>query len=573
MGLGTLFNASAPVVRAVDYRRVSSEEQATEEHFSLAAQTQRCADFIAHKGWQHAGSFEDAGRSGKSIYRPAFQDMLAAAARHEFDVVVVHKIDRFSRNLTDFLVVLRELKQHNVKFVSVSEDMDFTTGVGELVLIVLAWLAQWYLDNLRAEVKKGKRERARQGHWNGTLVFGYTTPARLRAHLTLLGEQFRAGAIDRPRYEQEAAMIENVLEQFAHAIDSAAIPDPYTASVIPQLFRKYATGQQSGRELAQWLNAQGFRTGGVHGERSFTTETVRSILINRFYLGEVRYAPKGTAQDEVYVGAHVPLISPELFDAAMRARIDRAPEAGYSRRGKQVYDYALGGLVRCAHCGERLNAAAPHGIRQYRDVTRMKGGTCDSTVRAVRADDLEAQVGELLRAIHVPDEWTRHLDALPVQRDHDVQRQRQHYQKRITRLQRLYELGDIPEQAYLLRRNYLARAVDALPEAVPNTPNPRRLKQFLNNVNQLWDVATAAEQHQLARMMFRSIYVNHGKIVAVEASPLFWATVSAGTKNGDLVRRRPDSANTWLSSEAVSLKIIVPPGAAWTTVYEYLRTG
>jgi site-specific DNA recombinase len=84
---------------------------------------------------------------------------------------VVHKLDRFSRNLVDVLVTLDDLQKKGVSFVSATEAiLDFTTQIGRFILLVLAFFAQWYVENLSAETTKGQKERFEQGLCNGGLA-------------------------------------------------------------------------------------------------------------------------------------------------------------------------------------------------------------------------------------------------------------------------------------------------------------------------------------------------------------------------------------------------------------------
>jgi site-specific DNA recombinase len=100
--------------------------------------------------------------------------MIADAEARMFDIIVCHKLD---------LVYLNRLKELKVSFASVSEAFDFTTPLGKMLLTLLALLAEWFLDNLRTEIVKGKRERVRQGYWNGLLSWGYTTTKRVKEKL------------------------------------------------------------------------------------------------------------------------------------------------------------------------------------------------------------------------------------------------------------------------------------------------------------------------------------------------------------------------------------------------------
>src|SRR5512136_674600 len=160
------------VLRAAGYRRVSMREQV--DGHSLDAQATHIQNYITAQGWRLVELYTDAGLSAKKgSARPAFDRMLAAARGGEMDVIVVDKIDRFSRHLGTLLVSLEQLNTCNVAFVSVQEHLDLTTPWGKLMLTVLGMLAEIYIDNLRQETRKGKVQRAHKGLWNGSIPFGY----------------------------------------------------------------------------------------------------------------------------------------------------------------------------------------------------------------------------------------------------------------------------------------------------------------------------------------------------------------------------------------------------------------
>ena len=89
--------------------------------------------------------------------------MLADAEAGLIDVVIVHKLDRFARNLRVTLETLERLERSGVGFVSISEQMDFTTPIGKVILATLAAFAQYYSDNLsiRDEEGQGRAQGAR----------------------------------------------------------------------------------------------------------------------------------------------------------------------------------------------------------------------------------------------------------------------------------------------------------------------------------------------------------------------------------------------------------------------------
>ena len=180
-------------MRAAIYIRVSSDEQV--DNWSLDAQSQQCLALAQARGWSVARIYDEPGLSAKTDQRPAFQQLLNHAEARLFDVIIVHKLDRFSRSLVDVVKHVTRLKQVNVGLVSVSEAWLDTTAQGEFLLYLTALLAQWDNQNRARETAKGKEARARAGCWNGTLSFGYVTPKRLRGELA---QQLERGQLSTP---------------------------------------------------------------------------------------------------------------------------------------------------------------------------------------------------------------------------------------------------------------------------------------------------------------------------------------------------------------------------------------
>ena len=160
-------------MRAAIYARVSSEEQV--DGYSLDAQIRACRGYAEDNEWTVAAEFVEEGRSGRTDdvnKRPQFKQMMEDAELGAFDVIVVHKLDRFSRNRRIAFEHFDKLSNWGLGFVSISENMDFASAWGGLALTLLVGLAQFYSDNLSNEVKKGKAERKAQGLYNGLLPFG-----------------------------------------------------------------------------------------------------------------------------------------------------------------------------------------------------------------------------------------------------------------------------------------------------------------------------------------------------------------------------------------------------------------
>ncbi|WP_246483862.1 recombinase family protein [Heyndrickxia vini] len=155
------------------YVRVSTEEQAT-EGYSISAQLQTLRQYATLYGWQISEEYVDEGISGKDIKgRPAMQRLISDVDKNKFQAVLVWKISRLSRNMLDTLVLLDKFEEYDVKFISYSENFDTSSPIGKLVVQLMASIAEMERNTLSENVKLGMTQRAKEGNWNGGVVFGY----------------------------------------------------------------------------------------------------------------------------------------------------------------------------------------------------------------------------------------------------------------------------------------------------------------------------------------------------------------------------------------------------------------
>jgi len=123
------------------YVRVSTEEQA-KEGISIDAQIERCRAFCKARGWKLFKIYTDAGYSAGTMDRPALKNMVDDINNKKFTILLVYKIDRFSRKLKDLISILEELKSKGVNFTSVTEQIDTTTAMGEAFFQIIGVFAQ-----------------------------------------------------------------------------------------------------------------------------------------------------------------------------------------------------------------------------------------------------------------------------------------------------------------------------------------------------------------------------------------------------------------------------------------------
>jgi site-specific DNA recombinase len=392
-------------MKAVGYIRVSSEMQIETGH-SLDAQRTLITDFVRAKGWSLDEIFCDAGLSGTLAKRPALQSLMARAEQHDFDVVIVHAIDRFYRDLSGLLAALHHLHQHLVTFISITENLDFTTPWGKLVLAVLGTLAEIFIDKLRAETIKGKQARARKGFWNGSIPFGYCNG--LCSSCTDVNGKDYCPNFGHPNCSSRNHLI-------AHPIESHAVRLAY---------QWYEQGIFSDASLAARLNAYELQLpdGSLRhfrskrwvsrgGPQPLHRDSIREILSRPFYTGQLPYygkTPRGKRLKRKAVtfwsqGVHPPLVSRELYERCQMVRqlFGNQPRSGVVRTRR---NYPLSGFLYCAQCGRRMVGLFRRGERRYYCTTPLgHSGLCHQP--SVSAKEIENQVVEFFSQIRWSEDW------------------------------------------------------------------------------------------------------------------------------------------------------------------------
>jgi site-specific DNA recombinase len=138
---------SAKPVHCAIYTRVSTDQGLEHDFNSLDAQYDASQAYIrsqAHAGWTLLrAKYEDGGFSGGNTDRPALQRLLDDVRAGKVDVIVVYKVDRLTRSLADFAKLVELFDQHDVSFVSVTQQFNTTTSMGRLTLNVLLSFAQF----------------------------------------------------------------------------------------------------------------------------------------------------------------------------------------------------------------------------------------------------------------------------------------------------------------------------------------------------------------------------------------------------------------------------------------------
>ena len=181
------------------YVRVSTTHQIDKD--SLPLQRSDLTNYTKYVlGIEDFEIFEDAGYSGGTTDRPAYQDMMNRIKKGEFTHLIVWKIDRISRNLRDFSEMYDELKKYNVTFISKNEQFDTSTAMGEAMLKIILVFAELERKLTGERVFSVMISRAQKGLWNGaTVPLGYEWDAETK--------------FPRP-YDSEAKVVQYIYDQY-----------------------------------------------------------------------------------------------------------------------------------------------------------------------------------------------------------------------------------------------------------------------------------------------------------------------------------------------------------------------
>src|SRR3954462_13193465 len=161
-------------LRCAIYTRKSSEEGLEQEFNSLDAQREACEAYVTsqrHEGWAALPQmYDDGGFSGGTMERPALQRLLADVATGQIDVVVVYKVDRLTRALSDFAKIVEIFDKRQVSFVSVTQQFNTTTSMGRLTLNVLLLFAQFEREVTSERIRDKISASKRKGLWVGGMA-------------------------------------------------------------------------------------------------------------------------------------------------------------------------------------------------------------------------------------------------------------------------------------------------------------------------------------------------------------------------------------------------------------------
>ena len=304
------------------YVRVSTGYQVDKDSLPFQKKELKAyCEHVLHIDKKRIEIFEDAGKSGKNTKRPAFERMMEKVKYGQVSHVIVYKIDRISRNLVDFSLMYDDFKYNKVTFISLNEQFDTSSAIGEAILKIILVFAELERKLTSERVTEVMIGRAQSGLWNGARVpFGWDWDDEKKCPV---------------HSKVEAKYVVNMYEMYLDVKSTLKIRDYNNIHGIPT--------KRGGR---------------------WTSKTVADTLRNPMNKGDYRYNYRESARgrkkpenEVVYIkGVFEPLVSEEVWDKVC-AIMDK--NQGKIRKGGihpiETNCNVLAGLIVCGKCGYNYN--------------------------------------------------------------------------------------------------------------------------------------------------------------------------------------------------------------------------
>lgn len=378
-------NENVQKMRVAAYCRVSTEYEEQESSYEM--QVQHYTSYIqANPDWELAEVYADDGISAtNTAKREAFNRMIADCRTGKIDMILTKSISRFSRNTVDCLKYTRELKSLNIAVYFEKENINTLDSKGEVLMTIMAALAQQESESISANVRLGIQFRNQQGkvRVNHNRFLGYTK-------------------------DDEGKLI--------------IVPEE--AEIVRRIYAEYMDGKTF-LQIRRGLEKDGIKNGA--GNAKWWESNIRQILTNEKYIGDallqktytVSVLEKKRSQNDgnlpkYYVeGCHEAIIDKDIF---LRVQTEITRRSNLIADGKKrVYSgkYALSGIVLCGHCGDVFRRIKwnNRGVKStvWRCASRVEKDGPDCPARTLKEEELKAAIVEAIN-----DAFTNRDSVLPM---------------------------------------------------------------------------------------------------------------------------------------------------------------
>lgn len=379
-------------MKCIIYVRVSTEMQV--DGYSLDGQKNILTKYAEREGMSVLKIYEDAGKSGKSIEgRPAFKNMLLDIENGlQVDYILVYKLSRFGRNAADILNSLEFIQDFDVNLISVEEGLDSAQTTGKLLISIMSTMAEMERENIIEQTMNGRREKARQGGWNGGYApYGYDL------------------------------------------VDGKLVINSESSKAVKLIFDLYAEGNMGVEKITKELNLRGIKKISQYNLSIdfWTKSSVSNILDNPIYTGKLSYGrrirekvkgKKNTyrrvdVKDYILAdGEHEAIISEEIWNKTQEIKKLRRPAESIVGR-KRIH--FLSGILKCPKCGGSMYASKYASVNKdgvykehwYYECSYHKsnrGKPCDNKMKLVKPK-IEPYIVEAIKRMVTNDDFIKYV--------------------------------------------------------------------------------------------------------------------------------------------------------------------
>lgn len=358
---------------------------------SIDAQIAACR---AVAGEQEVQVYRDAGYSGKNTERPDFQRLLRDIQADRICTLYVYRLDRFSRSVADFGRLWEVLKEHHVEFVSVSEQFDTTSPMGQAMLHIIMVFAQLERETTAQRVRDNYYHRLAMGAWpGGPAPYGFRTGRRHGRDgsvvPTLLSDE-KEGIVRRI-YELYGARTDASLRSIAKELMEENIPGPggkcWDNSTVSRILRNPVYVMADEQVRLHYLG---------EGARVLSTPETFDGQHGLLLVGNRAAGSKGADRKDMTVSVlnSSGLVSADLW-LRCQEKLARNRQIGNGGKGKHSW---LSGLMKCADCGYSLSVAA-QGERRWLLCSGRYNRRCCRAEIGIGLAELEEAVAQELEQI------------------------------------------------------------------------------------------------------------------------------------------------------------------------------
>ena len=326
------------LLRVAAYVRVSSLSD--EQEGSFDNQKMHYTQLIrSTPGWKMVDIYVDQGRTGTSMAkRPGFNRLVRDAREQKIDLILCKSVSRFARNVLDAIHTIRELTQIGVRIIFDKENIDTSDMASEFILTMLSATAQEESRSISDNISWAVAKRFERGEPIFCRKLGY-----------------------QKNEQKEWIVIEE------------------EARIVREAFEEAANGKTSSQIARQFIK-KGYEK--INGRTDWSSTTVRLMLLNRDYTGDVicqkyytechlshkQVANKGERNQFLIRNHHEPIVTRELFEAVQRELEKRKKP----NRNKKANRYPLSSRIQCGNCGGNLHRFICRGVVRWRCENNVK---------------------------------------------------------------------------------------------------------------------------------------------------------------------------------------------------------